>query len=115
MSINIIIQFGWRLGKGKLFWFLLTSLHFLSVFVNASHFRVGFCVGKNQMCCLCGGFFVCCPTCCGLAEVAIFITNVDAENKCLINHKTVFGTRNPAFWVGAVSGSLFFLSDFLQF
>src|SRR5690554_1230498 len=50
MSINIIIQFGWRLGKGKLFWFLLTSLHFLSVFVNASHFRVGFCVGKNQMC-----------------------------------------------------------------
>jgi len=20
----------------------------------------------------------------------------------LINHKTVFGTRNPAFWVGAV-------------
>src|SRR5690554_1259637 len=50
MSINIIIQFRWRLGKSKLFWFLLTSLHFLSVFVNASYFRVGFCVGKNQMC-----------------------------------------------------------------
>src|SRR5690554_164127 len=50
MSINIIIQFEWLLGKGKLFWFLLTSLHFLTVFVNASHFRVGFCVGKNQMC-----------------------------------------------------------------
>jgi hypothetical protein len=26
----------------------------------------------------------------------------------LINHKTVFGTRNPAFWVGAVMPSLFF-------
>jgi hypothetical protein len=23
------------------------------------------------------------------------------------HHKTVFGTRNPAFWVGAVSGSFF--------
>jgi len=26
----------------------------------------------------------------------------------LINPKTVFGTRNPAFWVGAVMPSLFF-------
>ena len=25
-----------------------------------------------------------------------------------MNHKTVFGTRNPAFWVGAVMPSLFF-------
>jgi hypothetical protein len=25
-----------------------------------------------------------------------------------MNHKTVFGTRNPAFWVGAVTGSCFF-------
>jgi hypothetical protein len=37
-----------------------------------------------------------------LANVAIFTKNVDAENKCLIKYKTVFGTRNPAFWVGAV-------------
>jgi hypothetical protein len=40
----------------------------------------------------------------GLAKVAIFTTNVDAENQTLINHKTVFGTPNPAFWVGAVKG-----------
>jgi hypothetical protein len=26
----------------------------------------------------------------------------------LINYKTVFGTRNPAFWVGAVIASVFF-------
>jgi hypothetical protein len=37
-----------------------------------------------------------------LAKVAIFNTNVDAENQCLINHKTVFETRNPALRVGAV-------------
>jgi hypothetical protein len=29
----------------------------------------------------------------------------------MINHKTVFGTRNPAFWVGAVSVSLVLFTD----
>ena len=43
----------------------------------------------------------------GLAKVAIFTTNVHTKNECLINHKTVFGTRNPAFWVGAVIASGF--------
>jgi hypothetical protein len=43
----------------------------------------------------------------GLAKVSIFKTNVDAENQTLINHKAVFGTRNPAFWVGAVTSSAF--------
>jgi len=42
----------------------------------------------------------------GLAKVVNFTTNVDAENQTLINHKTAFGTRNPAFWVGAVMGRL---------
>ena len=28
---------------------------------------------------------------------------LDLKNKTSINHKTVFGTQNPAFWVGAVS------------
>jgi hypothetical protein len=30
----------------------------------------------------------------GLAKVAIFTTNVDAENQTLINHKTVCGALN---------------------
>jgi len=41
----------------------------------------------------------------GLGEVAIFTTNVDAENETFGYHKTVFGALNPTFWVGAVSGS----------
>jgi hypothetical protein len=32
-----------------------------------------------------------------------FTTKLDFKNKCLINHKTFFGTRNHAFWVGAVT------------
>jgi hypothetical protein len=53
---------------------------------------------------------------CGLAKVAIFTTNVDAENQILINHKCVFGRRNPAFWVGAVgSGDHLFKQHFLYF
>jgi len=32
-----------------------------------------------------------------LAKVAIFTTNVDAENQCLINHKTVCGVLNRHF------------------
>jgi|GEM_PF-6897488 len=27
----------------------------------------------------------------------------DLKNEYLINHKTVFGIQNPAFWLGAVS------------
>ena len=33
----------------------------------------------------------------GLVEVAIFTTNVDAENQCLINHKCVCGALNRHF------------------
>ena len=40
---------------------------------------------------------------CGLAKVAIFTTNVDAENKCLINHKCVCGALNRHFCQTAVS------------
>jgi hypothetical protein len=32
----------------------------------------------------------------GLKKVAIFTTNVDAENQCLIKHKTVYEARSPA-------------------
>jgi len=41
----------------------------------------------------------------GLAKVAIFTTNVDAENQTLINHKCVCGALNRHFWVGAVMSS----------
>jgi len=38
---------------------------------------------------------------------------IDVEKQCLINHpdsyRDVCGERNRAFWVGAVSGSAFFL------
>jgi hypothetical protein len=39
---------------------------------------------------------------CGLAKVAIFSTNVDAENQCLINHKCVCGALNRHFCQTAV-------------
>jgi len=38
----------------------------------------------------------------GLAKVAIFTTNFDAENELLSNHKCVFGALNRQFLVGAV-------------
>ncbi len=41
-------------------------------------------------------------TFCGLAKVAIFTTNVDAENKTLINHKCVCGALNRHFCQTAV-------------
>ena len=44
-------------------------------------------------------------TFCGLAKVAIFTTNVDAENQCLINHKCVCGVLNRHFCQTAVMGS----------
>jgi len=37
-----------------------------------------------------------------LAKVAIFTTNVDAENQTLINRKYVCGARNPAYCKYAV-------------
>jgi len=41
-------------------------------------------------------------TICSLAKVAIFSTNVDAENQCLINHKCVCGALNRHFCQTAV-------------
>ena len=38
-----------------------------------------------------------CLTFSGLAKVAIFTTNVDAENQTLINHKCVCGALNRHF------------------
>jgi hypothetical protein len=38
-----------------------------------------------------------------------FTTKLDLKNQCLINHKTVSGKRNPAFWVGAVIASAYFI------
>jgi hypothetical protein len=32
----------------------------------------------------------------------------------MINHKTVFGTRKPAFWVGAVIGWFLIISHHLN-
>jgi len=43
-----------------------------------------------------------------LAKVAIFTTNVDAENQTLINHKTVCGLLNRHFCQTRVIGSVFF-------
>jgi len=40
-----------------------------------------------------------------LAKVAIFTTNVDAENQCLINDRTVCGAMNRHFCQTPVSGS----------
>ena len=44
----------------------------------------------------------------GLAKVAIFTTNVDAENQTLINHKCVCGALNRHFCQTRVSTSPFF-------
>ena len=44
-----------------------------------------------------------------LAKVAIFITNVDAENQTLINHKCVCGALNRHFCQTPVMPSFFFL------
>ena len=48
------------------------------------------------------------PTVSGLAKVAIFTTNVDAENQTLINHKCVCGALNRHFCQTRVSTSPFF-------
>jgi hypothetical protein len=47
----------------------------------------------------------------GLAKVAIFTTNVDAENQSLINYKYVCGALNRHFCQTRVSGSGFFVHD----
>ena len=47
------------------------------------------------------------PTVSGLAKVAIFTTNVDAENQCLIKHKCVYGALNRHFCQTRVMGWLF--------
>ena len=43
-------------------------------------------------------------TFCSYKKLAIFTTNIDAENQCLINHKTVCGALSRQFLVGAVIG-----------
>jgi hypothetical protein len=43
-----------------------------------------------------------------LAKVAIFTTNVDAENQTLINHKSVCGALNRHFCQTRVIASVFF-------
>ena len=51
-----------------------------------------------------------CPiTFSGLAKVAIFTTNVDAENQTLINHKCVCGALNRHFCQTRVMGCLNFV------
>jgi hypothetical protein len=42
----------------------------------------------------------------GLAKVAIFTTNVDAENQTLINHKSVCGALKRHFCQTRVKGWL---------
>lgn len=42
-----------------------------------------------------------------------FTTKLDLKNACLINHKTVFGTQYPAFWVGAVIERFYFCRCFV--
>jgi len=43
---------------------------------------------------------------CSYKKVAIFTTNVDAENQTLINHKTVCGALNRHFCQTAVEQKL---------
>ena len=66
---------------------------------------------RGKQMCQCGWPLLCpaalCITVCGLAKVAIFTTNVYAENQCLISHKTVCGALKCHFCQTAVSGSLF--------
>jgi hypothetical protein len=50
----------------------------------------------------------------GLAKVAIFTTNVDADNQTLINHKYVCGALNCHFCQTRVMPSLFFSVGYLS-
>jgi len=49
-------------------------------------------------------------TFCSYPKGGTFITKLDLKSAGwrMIKHKTVFEARNPAFWVGAVSGSYSF-------
>jgi hypothetical protein len=58
--------------------------------------------------------FKCLLTVSGLAKVAIFSTNVDAENQTLINHKCVCGALNRHFFQTRVMPSFFFLGRCLS-
>ena len=49
-----------------------------------------------------------CTSFSGLAKVAFFTTNVDAENQCLINHKCACGALNRHFCQTRVSGMWLF-------
>ena len=87
-------------------------------------FCVGKCVGKTPLLILRSvGIFVLCfcrfvvelsvvlhllVTVSGLAKVAIFTPNVDAENQCLINHKCVCGALNRHFCQTRVMRSAFY-------
>ena len=51
----------------------------------------------------------------GLAKVAIFTANVDAENQTLINHKCVCGALNRHFCQTRVIGSVFLYLYAFQF
>jgi hypothetical protein len=51
---------------------------------------------------------------CGLAKVAFFTTNVDAENQTLINYKTGCGALNRHFCQTPVMPSPFFLGHYLS-
>ncbi len=48
------------------------------------------------------------PNVSGLAKVAIFTTNIDAEDRCLINHKCVCGALNRHFCQTRVRCWLYF-------
>ena len=91
-----------------LFFLVVSGLH---IFLFKSHFQEV----SNQ-------FFNCfrhCPLCffnlpitvSGLAKVAIFTTNVDAENRTLINHKCVCGALNRHFCQTRVVRSVIYLSN----
>jgi len=66
---------------------LSISIRALAKNSSFGFFSVGFRVGKNQMCCLCGGLFVCCPTGLGLAKVAIYSTNFYSKHQIQIYKK----------------------------
>jgi hypothetical protein len=55
-----------------------------------------------------------CVTVSGLAKVATFTTNVDAENQTLINHKCACGALNRHFCQTRVTGSCFFYVVFVR-
>ena len=53
-------------------------------------------------------------TYCSYKKLAIFTTNVEAENQAFGHHKTFCGALNRQFFVGAVMPSLFFFCQGLS-